>query len=82
MSEPFNVKGYASARHSCGRYGALLMHTWHASAASAEIELSVWQDRMKRGDVAYAELISYVDPPGVFRVDAWTDVRELMKGYR
>jgi hypothetical protein len=77
MSAPLHVKAYSSARP-----GGLLGHTWHTMAASAEIELMVWQGRIRRGDVAYAELISYVDPaPGVFRVDAWTDVRGLMKGY-
>jgi peroxiredoxin family protein len=61
----YTVRGYASNQHPKYpevKYGDLLLETKHATKASADLEVSVWKSRMKRGGVAYIEVISHVEP--------------------
>lgn len=47
-----------------GAHGSILVQTWHTSIGSAQIEVSVWKDRMrKRGDPAVACEIIHPGPP-------------------
>jgi hypothetical protein len=42
--------------------GGLLIETTHAGTASRDIELSVFRDRIKRGEVSYVEVITHIPP--------------------
>lgn len=44
------------------RGGGLLIETVHATAASRDIEVAAFRDRMRRGEVAHIEVIEHVEP--------------------
>jgi hypothetical protein len=63
----FTVRGYASNKHPgwpTVKLGDLLLETTHGSKASKDIEVAAWKARMQRGEVAYVEVISHVEPYG------------------
>jgi len=44
--------------------GGVLNETVHETEASRDIELSVYRDRMRRGEVSHVEVIAHVPPYG------------------
>lgn len=44
--------------------GGLLIETVHKGTASRDIEVSVFKDRMARGEVDHIEIIAHVEPFG------------------
>jgi hypothetical protein len=73
----FKIRGFAGPRHPYNvPPGAFLMETNHFSEASAAIEITAWQSRIERGEVAYVELDD-LRPMGVLtnhRVYADTEI--------
>lgn len=54
----WSVKAYAGAKHYAARYGDLLLHTTHADEHSKDIEVSIWKERMARGECSKIEIIN------------------------
>lgn len=48
----WEVKGY-------GRMGVLLLHTWHTSEASKNVEVEAWRARIRRGEATRCEVLSF-----------------------
>lgn len=47
-----------------GAHGSILVQTWHTSVGSAQIEVSVWKDRIRKvGDAAVRCEIIHPGPP-------------------
>jgi hypothetical protein len=67
----YTVRGYASNNYPerpgfrTPRLGDLLLETIHSSKSSKDVEVAAWNERMKRGEVAYIEVISHVEPLGI-----------------
>jgi hypothetical protein len=55
----FRVRGFAGSRHPRGApRGSLLLETVHRGVGSAQTEILVWMDRLKRtGEIDHVELI-------------------------
>ena len=49
----YEIKAYYP--HNQG--GGLAIHTWHIGKGSAQTELEVFADRMRRGEISHVELI-------------------------
>lgn len=48
------------------RNGRVALHTWHTSKASFDIELMIYRERMRRGEIAKVVVTSNVAPFGTF----------------
>ena len=58
LSWDFRITGYAGHKHpNKAPFGTQLMITTHKGESSAAMEIEVWQNRMRRGEVSYVELI-------------------------
>jgi len=54
----FRVRGFAGSKHhNYAPFGTLLGETTHTSVSSAQVEVQVWQIRMRRQEVSHCELI-------------------------
>ena len=55
MSErTHEIKFYANVHHRCGKYGALVLHTWHVGETSKWMEIEAAKGRK---DLAYLDVI-------------------------
>jgi hypothetical protein len=50
--------------------GGLLIETLHVGTVSRDIELSVYRDRMARGEIDHLELIEHIEPFGTTMIYA------------
>lgn len=57
MRADFRIRGFSGGRHPSAPAGVLLLETWHRGIASAQIELSAWAERLRRGEASRVELI-------------------------
>lgn len=55
--------------------GGLLIETWHDGEASRDMEIAVFKDRMRRGDIERIEIESHVEPVGITTIYA-TEVKK------
>jgi hypothetical protein len=64
MSWEYRIRAYypASAQRNPG---GLAIETTHIGKPSRDIEISAFRARMKRGEIAYIEVISLVEPYGI-----------------
>lgn len=60
----YTIKAFAPTNHG----GGLLIETVHATESSRDIEISVFKDRMRRGEVDHIEVIAHVEPYGTERI--------------
>ena len=62
----YTIKAYRPTNQG----GDFVMETTHVGTASRDIEISVYQDRMRRGEIGHIEVIAHVEPYGVTRISA------------
>jgi len=56
----YTIKAYAPTNQG----GHLLMETVHVGVASRDMEIAVFKERMRRGEVGHIEVITHIEPYG------------------
>jgi hypothetical protein len=49
--------------------GGLVLETVHVGTASRDMEISVFRDRMARGEIGYIDVIAHVEPYDTIRIN-------------
>ena len=58
---PWSIKAYAGGKHPTAPPGVMVLHTWHTTDVSKDIEIEVFQTRMKRGEISRIEILDHAN---------------------
>lgn len=65
----YKIRAFAGLRHQGGiKSGELVIETVHRGEASRDMEISIFKDRMARGEIGRIEIIDLVHPYSVKRI--------------
>lgn len=56
---PFTIKAYAGGGHPTAPLGAMILHTWHATEGSRDIEIAAYKARIRRGEISHIEVVDH-----------------------
>jgi hypothetical protein len=57
---PYTIKAYAGGKHPGGAPpGAMILHTWHRTEGSRDIEIAAFKARIRRGEISHIEVIDH-----------------------
>lgn len=60
VAAPQNTVAYVTGFNHAGQ---IMVQTWHASVGSWQIEVEVWKDRMRKGEVSRIEIMHVAEQP-------------------
>ena len=58
---PWSIKAYAGWSHPTAHPTALVLHTWHTTDVSKDIEVEVFRARMARGEISKIEILDHAN---------------------
>lgn len=56
---PYTIKAYAGGKHPTSPVGIMVLHTWHATEGSRDIEIAVFKERIRKGHISHIEVIDH-----------------------
>ena len=54
----YSIKAYAGRKHA-DPFGSLVLHTWHRTEGSRDIEIAAFRARMRRGEISSIDVIDH-----------------------
>jgi hypothetical protein len=58
---PWSIKAYAGWDHPTAVPMAMILHTWHDTEVSKDIEVEVFRGRMAKGQISKIEILDHVN---------------------